>query len=326
MRRARPWERTGYQRVLRRPRLPIVVEKYQLWPDGPFSLQAASEFGFGPTEGRPDPVAPGAAAAMRLAFAVDGGQGYAGAIIRQTAIDGPLEVELERRDGASAEAALRQISRILSLDHDGEAFAAVGRSEPVLGALQRAHPGQRPVLFSSPYEAAAWAVISARRPAAQAAKVREALGRQLGESFDLDDTPVIAFPQPRHLLELGERFPGLSMQKLARLRDIAGSALDGQLDVDRLHELGPDRAWSDVQRLPGLGPFYAGLVVLRAGGFADALLPMAEPKVLAHAAHFYGLPAPPDLGAFAGLAERWRPFRTWATVLVRLAGDRETAI
>jgi DNA-3-methyladenine glycosylase II len=75
-----------------------------------------------------------------------------------------------------------------------------------------------------------------------------------------------------------------------------------------------------------VGPFYAGLIVLRASGFADALLPMAEPKVLAHTARFYGLPAAPDLEAFAALADRWRPFRTWATVLIRLAGDRGTEI
>ena len=289
---------------------------------GSFSLPAAAEFGFGPNEGRRRPFD----GAMRLAFPVDGGQGYAGAVIRQETINGSLAVELELRDGASSEAALGQISRVLSLDHDGQAFEHLGDSEPVLGALQRAHPGQRPVLFHSPYEAAAWAIISARRAAAQAATVRDDLGRQLGESFELAGSTAIAFPQPRHLLELGDRFPGLSMTKLTRLRDVAGAALDGQLDVPRLHELGPERAWDDVQRLQCLGPFYAGLIVLRASGFADALLPMTEPKVLAHAARFYGLPEPLDLEGFASLAERWRPFRTWATVLIRVAGERGTIV
>jgi DNA-3-methyladenine glycosylase II len=299
-----------------------VAETQHLTVRGPFSLGAAAEFGFGPTEGGPPPFD----GAMRLAFPVDGGQGYAGAVVRQKGQTAGLEVELDLRDGASAEAALRQISRILSLDHDGMGFEAIGRAEPVIGALQHAHPGQRPVLFSSPYEAAAWAVISARRSARQAARVRDELGRQLGESFQLAGRELIAFPQPRHLLELGDQFPGLSMPKLIRLRDVAGAALEGALDPSRLHQLGPERAWSEMQRLPGIGPFYAGLVVLRASGFADALLPMTEAKVLAHTARFYGLPGPPDLEAFAALAERWRPFRTWATVLIRLAGDRGTEI
>lgn len=295
---------------------------FSLTFEGSFSLPGAAEFAFGPNEGRPRPFD----GAMRFAFPVDGGQGYAGAVIRQEAVNGPLAVELELRDGASPEAALGQISRVLSLDHDGDEFEQIGNHEPVLGALQRAHPGQRPVLFYSPYEAAAWAIISARRAAAQAATVRDDLGRQLGESFELAGATTIAFPQPRHLLELGDRFPGLSLTKLTRLRDVAGAALDGQLDAPRLHELGPERAWEDLQRLEGVGPFYAGLIVLRATGFADALLPMIEPKVLAHTAHFYGLPEPPDLVQFGALAERWRPFRTWATVLIRLAGERGTTV
>lgn len=302
-----------------------MLETHQLTVTGPFSLRAAADMRFGPTESL-RPVSDRAPDAMRLAFPVDGGLGYAGAVIRQGTRDGPLAVDLELRDGADTDTALDQIRRVLSLDHDGDQFAAVGRSEPILGALQRAHPGQRPVLFCSPYEAAAWAIISARRPAAQAARVREAVGSQLGETFELDGAAEIAFPQPRHLGELGDEFPGLSLEKLARLRDVVAAALGGELDVSRLHELGPERAWVDLQRLPGLGPFYAGLVVVRASGFADALLPMAEPKVLAHTARFYGLSAPPDLAAFAQLAERWRPFRTWATVLVRLAGERGTEI
>jgi len=44
------------------------------------------------------------------------------------------------------------------------------------------------------------------------------------------------------------------------------------------------------------------------------------------AARYYGLPEPLGAEAFAELAERWRPFRTWAAVLIRLAGTRGTTI
>jgi DNA-3-methyladenine glycosylase II len=291
-------------------------------PRGPFSLRAAAEFGFGPNEGRP----PGFDGIMRLAFAVDGGRGYAGAVLRQPEPDGPVQVELECRDGAGPEASLAQAARTVSLDHDGEGFAEIGRRDPVIGALQHAHPGQRPVLFHSPYEAAAWSIISTRRPAAQAAQVRDALGAQLGTSFELAARTLRAFPQPDRLIKLGEGFPGLNPTKVERLRAVASSALDGDLDVARLRELGPERAYEELQRLPGIGPFYAGLITLRATGFADAMLPVPERKGLAHTGRFYALDGPPDPGRFAELAERWRPFRTWATVLIRLAGDRGTTI
>lgn len=103
---------------------------------------------------------------------------------------------------------------------------------------------------------------------------------------------------------------------------MAEAALDGLLDVARLHALGPEVATEEMLRLRGIGPFYAGLIVLRASGFADAMLSAPEPRVMAHVAHLYGLTSPPDLAALAGLAESWRPFRTWTIVLVRLAGDR----
>jgi DNA-3-methyladenine glycosylase II len=294
------------------------VTPAELSPRGSFSLKAAAEFGFGPNEGR----APSFDGAMRLAFPVDGGRGYAGAVLRQELPGGPVAVDLQTTDGGDPEQALRQIARIVSLDHDGEEFLQVGERDPVIAELQRAHPGQRPVLFQSPYEGAAWSIISARRPAAQATRVRRELSAQLGASFDLNGEMLHAFPQPDRLIQLDQGFPGLHPEKLERLRGVAQAALDGQLDVERLHELGPERAYTEVQRLKGLGPFYAGLVVLRASGFADAMLLMAEPKVLAHTARLYGLDAPPSLERFAEIAEPWRPFRTWTTVLIRLAGDR----
>jgi DNA-3-methyladenine glycosylase II len=292
----------------------------QIVPQGPFSLEAAATFGFGPTEGR----APAWDGALRLAFPVDGGRGHAGAVLRQPEPDGPVQVALELRD-AEAGAALSQAARILSLDHDGRDFERLGAADRVLGALQQAHPGQRPVLFPSPYEAAAWSVISARRPTAQGARVRTQLGTDLGATFDLDGVAHTAFPQPDRLLDVGE-VAGLDDTKVQRLHAVARAALAGELDVTRLHELGPEAAYEDVQRLPGIGPFYAGLIVLRASGFADALAATPEPKGAAFAARYYGLPEPLDADGFAELAERWRPFRTWAAVLIRLAGTRGTTI
>ncbi|HEY2259894.1 MAG: DNA-3-methyladenine glycosylase family protein [Gemmatimonadales bacterium] len=289
---------------------------------GEFSLAAAARFGFGPTKGAGDEFDQ----TMRLAFPLDDGSGYAGAVIRQPDPDGALAVELELRGDASPGVALTQLARVISVDHDGEAFLRVGDADPVIGALQRAHPGQRPVLFHSPYEAAAWAIISARRPPAQGARVREELSIQLGETFELAGETVHAFPVPQHLLGLGDQFPGLNLEKLIRLRGVAEAALSGSLSVVALHALGPEKAYQEVQSLRGIGPFYAGLVVLRASGFADAMLPMAEPRLLSHAARLYGLSGEPTVEWLTGLAERWRPFRTWAMVLIRVAGDRGTTI
>ncbi len=295
-------------------------------PRGPFSLQAAAEFGFGPNEGRPSAFD----GAMRLAFPRDDGAGYAGAILRQP--EGPhgtVEVALELRGegGDAARAgALAQVARIVSLDQDGDAFTALGETDPVLGALQRAHPGQRPVLFPSPYEAAAWSVLSARRPPRQGAQVRTALAVALGETYELAGQTVSAFPLPERLAEIPDGFPGLNQTKVQRLRGVAAAALSGRLDLARIHELGPEAAFDDVQRIAGIGPFYASLIVLRASGFADAWVSMPSHRGVDHTARHYGIEGELGPERLAELAERWRPFRTWALVLMRVAGERGTRV
>jgi DNA-3-methyladenine glycosylase II len=300
------------------PRLGGVSERFILTPRGPFSLRAATRFGFGPYTERTQ----SSGEAMRLAFPVDGCAGHAGVVLLQEADDGPVHVELQG-DGDPV-VVRRQVQRILSLDHDGEQFVAIGATDPVLGELQRAHPGQRPVLFHSPYEAAAWSIIAVRRHRAQATRTREELAQRFGRVFELDGQRVAAFPQPERLLTL-DSLVGLGEDRLSRLHGVARAALEGRLEASRLQGLGAEAALQEVLGLRGIGPFYAGLIVVRATGFADAMLAVAEPKLLRHAAALYGAPEPLSLADFTALAERWRPFRTWATVLVRLAGERAAA-
>lgn len=293
--------------------VPNVDQTLRIAPDVPFSLAGAAGFGFGPNSGRPRPEE----GVMRLAFPVDGFVDHAGVVVRQDP-DGALAVEVQGSgDMAAVE---RQVRRVLSLDHPGAPWLDVGRRDPVIGRLQTEHHGLRPVLFHSPYEGAAWCIISHRRHHRQATSVRTRLAEELGRSFSLAGERTAAFPMPEALVEL-PTFEGLEPERLARLRAVAEAALEGRLDPGRLHEMGPDAAQAEVRRLPGIGPFYASLVVIRATGYTD-VLPVSEPRVLAHVSRFYGLDQQPDVASFTALAEPWRPYRTWAVVLLRVAGDR----
>lgn len=282
-------------------------------PDPPFSLAAAASFGFGPNTGRPKPDALG----MRLAFVVDGYTEQAGVLLRQRP-DGAIEAIVE---GTSTLGAVeRQVRRVLSLDHPGAGWVAVGKRDPVIARLQKDHPGLRPVLFHSPYEAAAWSVISHRRGRAQATPLRARLVAALGRTFELSGEQLGAFPLPEKLATLTE-FPGFEPQRVERLRGIARAALDGTLDADRLAAMSPQEARAELETLPGIGPFYADLVLVRATGLAD-VLPRDEPRVLGYAGHFYGLRGPATSAQLGQIAEKWKPYRTWGVVLLRVAGDR----
>jgi DNA-3-methyladenine glycosylase II len=77
-----------------------------------------------------------------------------------------------------------------------------------------------------------------------------------------------------------------------------------------------------AQKIPGIRDFYAGLIAHRAVGFVDALT-TGDPLSLRCAAHFYGLDRVPSPAELEEMAESWRPFRSWAIVLLRQAGYRE---
>jgi DNA-3-methyladenine glycosylase II len=293
---------------------PPVAERRRLAVDGPFSLAAAAAFGFGPNTGRPYP----ADAVMRLAFVADDLRHQVGVLVSQEP-GGDLTAEFS--GAASLTMAEQQLRRILSVDCPAGGWIEAGRRDPVLGGLQAAYPGLRPVLFHSPYEAATWAMLSQRRHRSQATALRRRISAQAGQQFELGGQTEHAFPVPDQLLGL-TGFPGLEPQRLARLHGVARAALAGKLEPGRLAAMGTEEAMAELRAIPGLGPVYAGLVLLRSTGVTDALT-LAEPRLPRYLQHYYGLPEAPDAEAVRRLAERWRPFRTWAGVLVRVAGDRD---
>lgn len=286
---------------------------FTITPSGPFSLAEAATFGFGQRVGRDW------GGVLRLAFCLDGYAAQAGVEVRQDDA-GHVHGTVRGAGCLDVDAVRQQVGRVLSLDHDGEEFSKVGERDPVIGRLQAAAPGLRPPLFYSPYEAAAWSVLSARRPASQMMAVRQRLSEAHGTVFDLAGQSLAAFPTPEALLRV-ESFPGIPAEKLGRLHGVADAAIAGRLDAARLLELGPDAAMAQLQQIKGIGPFYSSLIVIRSTGFAD-VLPVPEPRALALTARLYGLDEPPPQERFRQLAEPWRPLRTWAIVLIRAAGPR----
>jgi DNA-3-methyladenine glycosylase II len=283
----------------------------EIHPDTAFSVAAAAGFGFGPH--------PGATASeMRMAFVADDMRHHAGVHLTQ-ADGGTITATIDSMTDPGA--VTRQVRRILSLDQPAAQWPAAGERDPVLGQLQREHAWLRPVLFPSPYEAAAWSIISARRYRAQATAIRTRICQAIGTTLTVAGAELPAFPLPERLLD-AESLPGMGAGRVAWLHEVARAALDGRLDPGRLAALEPDEALAALRRLPGIGPAYATLVLLRAVGVTDVLT-FGEPRLPEYIAHFYGTgPGPASPAEIERIADRWRPFRTWAAVLIRTAGDR----
>lgn len=171
----------------------------------------------------------------------------------------------------------------------------------------RDHPGLRPVLFGSPYEAAAWSVLSARQTPTAAVRSRQRLAAELGE--------LGAFPSPDRILD-ADALPGVSGERAARLRGVAEAAAAGRLDPASLRAIPAEEALAALREIRGIGPFFASLILVRGAGVQDHL-PLEVPNVRAAAQRAYGLDELDDAG-FERLAESWRPYRSWVSFLLRV--------
>ncbi len=292
--------------------LPVMVE---LPVQGPFSLEASTRFleGFAPagTHASGGPT-------LALAFPVEGDWRTAGVLVSQQGD----RVTATVRGDADPEAVRAQLGRLLSLDVDGRAFPAVGERDAVVGELQRRYPGLRPVGFWSPYEAAAWAILSHRMRIAQAAKIKQRLAEQYGTQIELNGRGLCAFPAPHVLREL-RSFEGIAERKLPWLRAIADAAIEGELDGARLRSLEPSEAQDQLRGLPGIGPFGAELILIRGATHPD-LFPTHERRLHEEIARAYEL-HDRSLAALQLVAGGWRPYRSWVALLLRTRREDETA-
>jgi len=279
--------------------------------NGPFDLTASARFleGFTPAARADAATQPGE---LRLAFPVAPDWRPVGVLARQLTRGGPVRLAI-RADPSDVDSAVAAVRRVLSIDVDGSGFAAIGARDPVVGDLQRRYPGLRPVAFYSPYEAACFAIISHRTSMKQAATIKHQLAVRLGELADVHGTTLPTFPAPA-VLRAQPRVPMVSELKSNRLKAIAEAAETGFLDAAELRSLPIPDALARLKELPGIGDFSAELVLLRGAAHPDGF-PEHEGLLHEEMRRLYRAATLADLKE---IAEGWRPYRTWVSLLLRV--------
>jgi len=290
---------------------------FSIVPRGPYDLAAARDFAGGFAPGLGGHATGSSTTSLLMAFPVEGWQHSAALDVWQ---DDAGLIHAQVDGSADIESVRAQVARSLSLDHDGSGWPEVGRRDPVIGALQSEQRMLRPVCFYSAYEAVTSFVIGQRIGMRQSAKVKRWLADEVGDAIEHGGHTVHAFPRPQRLLEL-EMVPGISAEKVRRLHGLAQAALDGRLDTAALRALPERDALAQLRELPGVGPWTAQAVLMRGCGTADTL-PLDDTISRAAVHSLYGLAESPDDEAWLAIAERWRPYRMWATVLLHLSWRR----
>ncbi len=216
-----------------------------------------------------------------------------------------LVVEHPRADVLSEVVA--RVRRLFDLDADPRAIARGLAVSPRLKRLLRRHPGVRVPGAWDGFEIAVRAVLGQQVSVAAARTLAARIVERWGTP--LPDGTGRAFPTPRALAAAPLEQAGVMGQRARTLRGLAGAVDDGTVDfrIDR----GLDAFVASWTALPGIGPWTAHYIALRAIGHPDAF-PAAD-LILRRRAAGGDILSTRELEA---RSQAWRPWRAYATLLL----------
>ena len=106
---------------------------------------------------------------------------------------------------------------------------------------------------------------------------------------------------------------GLSHAKVRYLRSLAEHILDGSLQLDRLSALPDDEVMAALTAVSGIGPWSAQMFLMFHVRRPD-VLPSGDLGIRRAVMIRYGLPAMPKPAEVDAIGERWRPYRSLASM------------
>jgi AraC family transcriptional regulator of adaptative response / DNA-3-methyladenine glycosylase II len=208
-------------------------------------------------------------------------------------------------DARDEPAAVARCRRLADLDVDPAAVTEHLRGDPLIGPLVDAAPGLRVAGAVDGAELAVRAVLGQQISVPAA---RTAAGRLVAEHGERLDQPVGAvtalFPAAATLAALDPARLAMPRARARALVGLCGALAAGEVRLDD----GAD-ARRALRALPGIGPWTAGYVAMRALGDPDVFL--VEDLGVRHALRRLG--GPDDAPAARALAAAWSPWRSYAT-------------
>jgi len=180
---------------------------------------------------------------------------------------------LVRAYGDADPAAIESIvRRVLNLDADVTPFLRRAAKLPWLRATAQRMRGARPPRYPSLWEACVNAVVFQQVSIISASAMLKRLIQALSPPRTLGETTLYPFFGTAALLEASDaalRTNGLSGAKAATLRRIAQALQGGELSESMLEGLPTHAASEALERIKGVGPWTAAIVMLRGFGRLD---------------------------------------------------------
>ncbi|WP_349880404.1 AlkA N-terminal domain-containing protein [Micromonospora sp. HUAS YX12] len=234
------------------------------------------------------------------------------ATVALTPADGHVAATLRLADMRDLAPAVARCRRLLDLDADPVAVDATLAADPALAPAVAAEPGVRLPHAVDGFELAVRAVTTQQVSLTSA---RTTLTRLLaatrsagGAGADDPADGLVAFPGPAEVLAAPDTAFRMPAARRETIRALARAVADGELDL----EPGGDReeAIRLLAGVPGVGPWTTGYLAMRALGDPDVAL-TTDLGVRRGAAALGLSDDPKTLSAYA---DRWRPWRSYATI------------
>ncbi len=185
------------------------------------------------------------------------------------------------------------------------------RSTPTWNQLLRRRPGLRVPLAPTVLEGLTWAIVGQQVNLAFAYKLRRTAIEMAGQRLD---PWLVAHPTPAELARLDSGDLGRRQFSRAKTKALLGAAARAaaELDLEALPAGTASAAEEALLVLPGVGPWSAQYVLLRACGFADCVPAADAGLTRALAAHFR-LEERPGADEARRLMTPFAPHRSLAT-------------
>jgi DNA-3-methyladenine glycosylase II len=155
---------------------------------------------------------------------------------------------------------------ILGFDTEPVPTAWLAEMEPRFEGVAAALRGFRPPCFPTLFETCASVLPFQQFSIDAGTAIVGRFVERFGPALTIADRTWFAFPSPQTVADApvaALRDVGLSRAKAVALQALARHALAGDLDSARYQSLPAGVALTELQTLPGIGPWSAGLILLR---------------------------------------------------------------